>query len=481
MKSWRLVMHRNIDADMKSPPRPYFEQPGFDSSAPRLLIISAAFPPSAGAGAVRLERVAERVSARGWQVDAITSAIAPHERYDDSRLAELPPGTRVWTVARRRGGVVDLPLNAVRVIKRLASKTARNVDNGGDRGTGGAVSQPGSADSVVERIRRYRDFRQWLRWAADAAELGRLIGRASAPIAVLSSGPPHIAHEAARRAARALASPLACDFRDPWINNDADVTPHSRAIEYERRVCHAADLVILNTFATLDAFANRYPGLREKMTTVMNGADPEVRAFASVNDTEFLIVHAGDLYGGRDPRPFFRGVRRFVDNITTVPHDVRVIFVGADVYEGVPLASIAASEGVGAVFQASGPVSRREALLLSGRAAVNVVLQQNAKGSIPSKVYDYVQFPCSIVALGQAQDAIGQLLEGTSAFVIDPAKPAEIARALQQCYAQWKAGERPEPMNADGRFDRSRQLEQLLDGIQRIAEASASASRGATR
>ena len=119
--------------------------------------------------------------------------------------------------------------------------------------------------------------------------------------------------------------------------------------------------------------------------------------------------------------------------------------------------------------------------MLSGRAAVNVVLQQNAKGSIPSKVYDYVQFPWNILALGHPQDAIGRLLEGTDAFVIDPAKPADIARALERCYARWKAGERPEPLNEDGRFDRSRQMEQMLDEIQRLAESTASASRGAPR
>lgn len=466
---------------MSSAPKPYFEQPGFDSTAPRLLIISAAFPPSAGAGAVRLERLAERAWARGWQVDAIASAIVPHERHDDSRLGELPPGTRVWTVARRTGGVVDLPLNAVRVVKRLATRAAKNIDNGGDRSRAGEAPPPGSADSFVERVRRYRDFRQWLRWAIDASELGHLIAGKSPPIAVISSGPPHIAHEAARRAARDLASPLALDFRDPWVNNDADQTPHSSAVEYEDRVCRAADLIILNTFATLDTFAGRYPTLRTKMMTVMNGADPEVKAFASPTYTEFLVVHAGELYGGRDPRLFFRGVRRFVESMTTIPHDVRVVFVGADTYEGIPLASIAEGEGIGAVFHASGPVSRREALVLSGRAAVNVVLQQNAKGSIPSKVYDYVQFPCNILALGHPQDAIGRLLEGTDAFVIDPAKPADIARALERSYARWKAGERPEPLNEDGRFDRSRQMEKMLDEIQRVAEATASASRGAPR
>ena len=465
---------------MSSAPKPYFEQPGFDSTAPRLLIISAAFPPSAGAGAVRLERLAERAWARGWQVDAIASAIVPHERHDESRLGELPPGTRVWTVARRTGGVVDLPLNAVRVVKRLTTRAVKNIDNGSDRSRGGDVT-PRFADSFIERIRRYRDFRHWLRWAIDAGELGRLIAGKSPPIAVLSSGPPHIAHEAARRTARELASSLALDFRDPWVNNDADQTPLSSAIEYEDRVCRAADLVILNTFATLDAFAGRYPTLRKKMMTVMNGADPEVKAFASRTDPEFLIVHAGELYGGRDPRPFLRGLRRFVENMTTVPLDVRVVFVGADTYEGIPLASIAQGEGVGALFHASGPVSRREALVLSGRAAVNVVLQQNAKGSIPSKVYDYVQFPCSIVALGHPQDAIGRLLEGTSAFVIDPAKPADIAEALERSYAQWKSGERPEPLNADGRFDGSRQLEQMLDEIQRLADATTSVLPGTTR
>jgi hypothetical protein len=63
---------------------------GLRPNAPRLLIISAAFPPSAAAGAVRLERLAEGVGS-GWQVDAITWAGA---RMSVTTIRVLePPGT----------------------------------------------------------------------------------------------------------------------------------------------------------------------------------------------------------------------------------------------------------------------------------------------------------------------------------------------------------------------------------------------------
>jgi hypothetical protein len=93
---------------MRSVPTPYFEQPGYSDAAPRLLIISAASPPSAGPGTVRFERIAAMAASRGWQVDAVTSANAPHERCDDPRLHGLPPA----------GGVINLPLGAMRVSRR---------------------------------------------------------------------------------------------------------------------------------------------------------------------------------------------------------------------------------------------------------------------------------------------------------------------------------------------------------------------------
>ena len=453
--------------------RPLFVKEGFDGSRPRLLIIAPAFPPSASPGAVRLMRIAAIAESRGWQIDAITAPRSPYERYDEQQMESLAPGTRVFSVAMPSAGLIDIPLRFFRLVKEL-----KPVERGsGAESSATSIGQSLRAPAVTEvsrAARELRDFAQWRRWAICAAELAAQIGRTSRPVAILSSGPPQIAHEAARRAAKTLGVPLIIDFRDPWLivgpkQGNSQSAALNRVIRgFERRVCRAADIIVLNTDAMLDVFAKRYPALRERMLAIMNGADPEVLVFTSTSDPSFTIAQTGDLYEGRDPRPFFRGVAQFLREQPEARDHVRVNFVGTLHYMGRPLDLIADEEGIGDIFEHSGAVTRSQALTLSGRAAVNLVLQQDARDSIPSKVYDYVQFPGAVLALCRPGDATQRILDRTGAFIVPPDDVAGIAGALSTTYERWRSGARPEPLNRDGRFDRSRQVQRLIDAIEKL-------------
>ena len=422
-------------------------------------------------------RIAAIAESRGWQVDAITAPRSPYERYDERQLESLPPGTRVFCVDMPSAGLIDVPLRFFRLVKELKPGERAANANSVPVNVGQSTRAP-AVREVSRAAREVRDFAQWRRWALCAAELAGQIGSASRPKAILSSGPPQIAHEAARRAAKMLGVPLVIDFRDPWLivgpkqGNSQSATLNRLIRRFERRVCHAADIIVLNTDAMLDVFANRYPALRERMLAIMNGADPEVLVFATTSDPSFTIAQTGDLYEGRDPRQFFRGVAQFLRERPEARDHVRVNFVGTLHYMGRPLDHIAAEEGIGDVFEHSGAVTRQEALKLSGRAAVNLVLQQDARDSIPSKVFDYVQFPGAVLALCRPGDATLRILDGTGAFIVPPDDVGGIARALATSYEQWRSGTRPEPLNRDGRFDRNRQVQRLIDAIEALKARS---------
>jgi len=455
---------------------PAFVKAGFEASRPRLMIVSPAFPPSASAGAVRLMRIAAMAWSRGWQVDAITAPRSPYERYDEQQLDALPAGTRVFSLEMPSAGLVDVPLRLFRAFKGLGLDE-RSGSTGRDSGRQEQSSSVPIINEVGRAVREFRDLTRWRRWAVRAARLAKRIGSTARPVAVLSSGPPQMAHEAARLVAGPLGVPLIVDFRDPWlIEGNPPGKSYSSFLDglirrFEERVCRAADLVVLNTDAMLDVFAARYPSLREKMLAIMNGADPEVKVYASTSDPHFTIAQTGDLYEGRDPRPFFRGVAHFLHQCPEARGHLRVNFVGQQ-YMGGPLELIATEEGIGSVFEHSGAVTRPEALALSGRAAVNLVLQQDARNSIPSKVFDYVQFPAAVLALCQPGDATRRLLEGTGAFIVVPDDVAGIADAIGTSYEKWRSGIRPEPLNRDGRFDRSRQVQRLVEAIERLSSRS---------
>lgn len=283
-----------------------------------------------------------------------------------------------------------------------------------------------------------------------------------------------MAHEAARRTATMLARPLVIDLRDPWFVDHAEPedlagrTWRRRTERFERSACRQAALVVVNTKACATMMAERYPDIAPKLITIMNGADAEVRRFAGTSE-DFVIAHAGNLYGGRDPRILFLGIRRFLDSVGETPNGIRVAFVGGQTYEGTSLVEIAREERVDHVFVSTPSLPRAEALRLVGKAAVLVVLPQAWSFSVPAKVFEYMQFNAAVLVLCEPRDAAAQLLEGTSAHLLSPGDPVAIAEVLSRRYQEWLRGERPRAINADGRFDRPNQARALLEALERLS------------
>src|SRR5204862_5296081 len=111
---------------------------------------------------------------------------------------------------------------------------------------------------------------------------------------------------------------------------------------------------------------------------------------------------------------------------------------------------------------------RADALRFLGQAAVLVVLPQAWSYSVPAKIFEYMQFNAAMLVLCEPRDAAAQLLEGSVAHLLSPSDPLAIAQVLLQRYAEWLRGGRPEAVNADGRFDRPRQVQLLLDALERL-------------
>jgi hypothetical protein len=399
----------------------------------------------------------------GWGVYAIAGPYDSPTMRDERRLELLPTGTRVWEVDWPKSPAGNLVVAAYRRARSLVARPPAGAS------TEPVAYTPDRA-SLAHRLRVARYLRRWRRWTRDAVRIGTNIGREFRPDLVFSSGPPHDAHEAARRISRTLGVPHIVDLRDPWVLPDSLASfdtggPYWQRITalQEARVCEEARFVVLNTVPAMKALQARYPALARKFTTVMNGADPELRNLSTEPDSRFLVVHAGALYGGRDPRPLLRGVRLFLDREPAAASHLQLLFIGDETFEGRSVGDIAQSEGVGSLFEYHRQVPRAEALRASQRAAVNVVLQQDWTHSIPSKLFDYMQFPGGILALCRDGDATAQLLEGTAAAVIHPDNADGIATFFSNQFRAWVAGTVSAPINADGRFDRSRQLDRLLE------------------
>ena len=124
---------------------------------------------------------------------------------------------------------------------------------------------------------------------------------------VLTSSPPQCVHYLGLLLKRRYHLPWVADFRDPWITNKMPVTTLSHRVDayLERQVLLHADRIIANTPLTHEGYQAVYPQFDHKLDVVPNGFDPDrfeaPKPLVPRNEQPTLL-HAGELYAGRDPR-----------------------------------------------------------------------------------------------------------------------------------------------------------------------------------
>lgn len=452
-------------------PHPIFEAATERIAAERrLLLVSCVFPPDPSVGALRWQKLARFAAERRWALDVLMFDPARLPTRDDTRLRDLPAGTRVFGVPRPKGMSPSL-LAAWRRFQRFARTP---TGSSGHNGNGAAPAEPPSLIGTVRRryLTRF-EFRETDRFARMTARIAaRIIRVPEVHRAVVSSGPPHMAHEAARRIAEAAGVPFVMDMRDPWCSEEVvpdflHRTDWLRSAEfYERRCIERARLVIANTEPAAEALRARYPHLASRILTVMNGADDEPLP-RPVRGTRFRIAFAGTLYVGRDPRTLFEAVRRVVRHLDLTPAALEVAFMGSETYGGRRVADLAAECGIADYFTFQPPGARSEALEFLASAAMLVNLPQHVRLAIPAKIFEYVRFDAWLLALAEPGSATEALLHGTGADLVDPNDVDGIAAVIRARFEAYRRGERPRALNADGRFDRQRQAEILFDALDR--------------
>lgn len=452
----------------------------------RILLVSYHFPPSQAVGGLRWQRLASLGSRRGWAADVLTLKAERLDVCDWSRVSELPASTRIhW---------VDQPTTWEQQFERVAERVWRALRRSGpsDAPTGPVSARPAMVDR--ERVNWLTDSRSlirahhvWQRYAtemawAKAAVMGGLEAFPDAPPdLVVSSGPPHLVHEAGRRLASALEVPFVMDMRDPWslqthlqehVASPLWLTLAERA---EGRCIDRADLVIMNTPSAARAMEARWPG--KQIMSAMNGWDDEPLPSAPWPD-QFRIVYAGTVHIDRDPRPLFKAVARAVERLGLGPDDLQIRLVGSVAsYAGMSVTSLAALEGIAPFVEVLPPASRAAVLEEYARAAMLVSLPQDTPLSVPSKVFEYIRHPSWVLAQATPHSATADLLAGTSAFVVPAEQVEATADLLVRCYQEFRAGRRPEPVAPQTRASRAEEGGRIFDALQGLVDRASRSAR----
>ena len=474
---------------------PFFSGLAADDPRDRLLLLSFHFPPSRTVGALRWQKLSVHAAELGWALDVVTLDPSCGEELDEVRLRDLPTTTRVFGVKQKK----LLAERLLRSVLRLRNFLRRSISapSGHLRAAIPATSPSGPrSDSLTpaeiraiprslrELDRMYTawlDHRAMSAWAADVARMATELADAQDYAAVITSGPPHMVHEAGRRVAAAKGLPFVMDLRDPWslVQRLPEVLASPlwlrAARRFEEKAIRKASLVIANTEPHRLALQRLYPFASQRIITVGNGCDDE-QTLVAPSRTAFVIAYAGSIYLDRDPRPLFRAVALVVRELCLTPAQLQLAFMGSGSFAGVALRRIAADEGIEEFLHVAPGGTRQQALEFMSHAAMLVSLPQDSDMAIPAKVFEYMQFRAWLLALAESHSATALLLEHSKADVVPPNDYLHLTEVIRQRYLQFADGEVPPRIGDDERFSRRRQARILLDALNAVVRSSRVAS-----
>jgi glycosyltransferase involved in cell wall biosynthesis len=407
---------------------------------------------------------------------------------DDSRLSELPAGTRIFSFEPKDLLLDDLERWLSRATRALRSKriaqASLNSKNdirfesapreaaAGSLGPASIQWKPGSLRFWMRSYWAWLDHRRQLSWANSVERVGRVVLASGRHRAVISCGPWHLCnHEAARRLARRWRLPFIMDLRDPWSLPrriaETIATPvwFALAKHYESRAVRDASLVVLNAEPVERAMAERHHEAAGRLLTITNGYDEEDIP-ASRHGRRFIIGYAGGIYLDRDPRPLFQAAAQVIGERHLTPEEFGIELIGnVDDYGGVPIGRMAAEEGIGDYVR-TGPLRpRREALEFLAGATMLLSLPQDSPWAIPSKIFEYMQFDAWLLVMAEADAPAAILLRDTAADVVSPSDVSALADVLRRRLDQHACGERPVRLASQTRFSRRHQAERLMTAI----------------
>jgi glycosyltransferase involved in cell wall biosynthesis len=327
------------------------------------LLLTYHFPPSAASGTFRLLGLARHLPKFGWRPVVVAPPSLPWEPVDPALSVQVP---------------ADVVVHAAPYPGGLYGKLWRRLIG-------------------IETA-----------WLPAAWRAARRAARQHPPEAILTSGPPHWAHLLGWWLKRRLGVNWVADLRDPWLPHGA-VSPGWAKVNgcmryWERAVVRSANVLVSNAPNACAALQEAYPEHRHKMVSVTNGFDREV--FPSPlpqrgeSGAPLRIVHTGELYASRDPRPFLDALCQLRDEAGACPFCAA--FLGRANAGELDLGEEVRQRGLGGLVDLPGQVPYQQAL--AEMVAADVLLLLDGPGrliGVPAKVYEYLGAGRPILALAE--------------------------------------------------------------------------------
>lgn len=435
----------------------------------RALLISYHFPPSRAAGARRWDLLTKEGNKKGWAFDVIRCGSQSDEQGEPSIRVSSVPHSDTWVARLRRARL------RVRSWLRNSSRQELSTQRSAIHQQNNAVVHVHALPSLFSKDGLKRSINAAYFYINDYAWV-RSVERSAAKLAALNhydaiicTSPPHLSSLAAARISRRFHIPLVLDFRDPWSMMEilqVDFASHlfvNISKYFERLAIKQASLTVMNTEEALEALLERYQGIEAMV--VRNGSESFNGGLVSTRG-KFVMLFAGSIYLDRDPRPLIEGFFDFVRRGTFTTEDVELRFVGEVFsYGGISLPEYVEQLGISEFVSFHPPVDRSALARHMAEAIVLINLPQGASLCVPSKLYEYFEYPSWLLAIERKSTATYNLLSTTDAIICDPLDRSSIYLGIAELYNRYRTGVIPIPIADKKDFSMTTQANKFFDRL----------------
>lgn len=441
---------------------------GQRSSPLRLMLVATNFPPDASVGTMRSLRLVRYLADVGWNVDVVTSdpsRYRPGAVTDPALLARVPATVRILRARALRPFERATAMLKPRRRPAVPAATAAPAASG--------IRAP-RKDSWLSTARRAVSAAlaipdREVSWLLPAVTRAWRATRGQRPDVIYSSGPPFTPHFVAATLARLMNRPWVAEFRDPWARapwrEDRFAFERAAWKYLERVIINRADAVVFVTEANRDDFVREYgPEIASRFHLVTNGCDSD--DFASLTrrpdaNGRFVLLHAGSLYGARNPAPLLRALTRVVESGLVAANGICARFIGRGGVTNPSDAAIVSELQSRGIVEFVDHMPRHAALQQMVDASLLLILQPVTTVAVPAKLYEYMAAGRPILALAEPGGDTYEIVRRSRAGV---SVLAEDENAIADALASF-VRQRQEPFTP---VDRG-----VYDGRQRAAEIAA--------
>ena len=459
-------------------------------------------------GGKRVARLCRYLPSFGIQPIVLTV----QERYYESRDHSFAIGDGIRV---ERTAVLPTPFDVYRGLKTALSSDGRSFNSiaGTDR--------PHENEGHTRRPERFSPLRRHIRellgtpdtnwgWFLPATRAGRRLIEGERIAAIFSSAPSWTPHLIGRNLRKKYPIPWIADFRDAWIG-DTWRTPTLPGWRYrvesrlEASCLNWADLVTCVTDYIRDDFARRYRAMPPtKFVTLTNGYDcdsshrsdppgtssvppltcdegrtestPTAGLEGQTQGSRCLVLHLGDLYGGRRVDAFCQAVQDLVDSGKVNPDSIKILFMG----NNDPLIVQAACQRAPALMRSNciefrDRVSWQEGQRVLAEANLLLIIQGNHR-AVTAKFYEYLPTGKPVLAIVR-EGPLSAMVRATGAGLsADYEDPAEIsARFLEALALPTRSTQ--EVRSSAGQYDYRNLAKQLAEWIHELAAVRVGGTR----